>query len=257
MFKKSLASMVVTATFACVPVAAQSRPGPLPSPPRSVIPQRVFVSVGGVFQITSNDFVDSGIIRKNVENGRFETGYSVGSGPAFDVSVGARVWRNMAVGAGVTRLSRSTATSIDASLPHPFFFNQPRPVSGAFSGTRSELAVHAQVRGLFPVNGRVLITVFGGPSFFHIEQSVVSDVEYSEAYPYDSATFTRAIADTQSESDVGYSVGGEFAFFFSRQIGVGVTAQYAGATAQMTLPSGTGDVKAGGGQIGGGLRLRF
>ena len=45
---------------------------------------------------------------------------------------------------------------------------------------------------------------------------------------------------------VGVNLGGDFAVFFSRQIGVGVTAQYAAATVQMTLPSGAADVKAGG-----------
>ena len=67
----------------------------------------------------------------------------------------------------------------------------------------------------------------------------------------------RAIADTQSESKIGFNVGGDVAYFFSRQVGIGVTAQYAGATVEMTVPSGTADVMAGGGQIGGGLRLRF
>jgi hypothetical protein len=38
---------------------------------------------------------------------------------------------------------------------------------------------------------------------------------------------------------------------------VGVGVQYSSATVQMTLPGGASDVKAGGVQIGGGLRLRF
>jgi hypothetical protein len=215
------------------------------------------VTVGGVFQLGANNFDDSATIRENAENGRLETSYDVGSGPAFDVSGGALIWRNLAIGVGLTRFSKSTVTSVNAQVPHPFFFNQPRTVTGDYSGSRSELAVHVQVRGMFPVNNRVVVSVFGGPSFFQVKQSIVSDFDYTESYPFDTAAFSRAIADDQSESKIGINVGGDVAYFFSRQVGVGVTAQYSGATVEMTTPSGTADVKAGGGQIGGGLRLRF
>jgi hypothetical protein len=231
---------------------AQTRPAPQPA-----LPERAFISIGGLYQAGSNDFNDSATIRENAENGQFETDYSIGTGPAFDISGGALIRRNFAVGVGVTRFSTSTTTALNASVPHPFFFNQPRTVTGEFSGDRTELAVHVQLRAIFPVNNRVQVSVFGGPSFFQVDQSIVSDFDYSESYPYDTASFSRAVADEQSESKVGVNVGGDVSYFFSRQVGVGVTAQYAGTTLEMTVPSGTADVKAGGGQIGGGLRLRF
>jgi hypothetical protein len=85
----------------------------------------------------------------------------------------------------------------------------------------------------------------------------VNSFDYTEDYPFDTATFSRAVSASQSESKVGINVGGDVAYFFSRQVGVGASFMYAGTTVEMTLPSGTSDVKAGGGQIGGGLRLRF
>jgi hypothetical protein len=53
------------------------------------------------------------------------------------------------------------------------------------------------------------------------------------------------------------NVGGDVAYFSTPHVGVGGTAQSTGATFEMTVPSGTADVKAGGLQVGGGLRLRF
>ena len=103
----------------------------------------------------------------------------------------------------------------------------------------------------------VVVTIFGGPSFLSVEQDIVNDFDFSESYPYDTATFTRAIATSQSESAVGVNVGGDVAYFFTPNVGVGGTAQYSGATVEMTTPSGTADVKAGGLQVGGGIRLRF
>jgi len=253
---KPVALMVVAIALSAGTVAsAQTRQTtPTPRPP---LTERVFISVNGLFQGGSNDFSVSQTIRENAENGTFNTSYAVGSGPGFDVSGGVLVWRNLVVGVGVTRFSESTTTAITASVPHPFFFNQPRSVTGEFSGTREELAVHVQLRGVFAINRRIQVAVFGGPSFFQIDQSIVDDFEYTESYPFDTAAYSRAVSSTQSESAVGINVGGDVGYFFTPQVGVGVTMQYSGATAQMAVPGGTADVEAGGAQIGVGLRLRF
>lgn len=257
---KSRALLFVIVTFAlCGAADAQTRRPPRPgsSSPRQAVAERVFFSGGVLFQVNSNDFTDAATIRRNAENGRLETSYDVGGGLAFDVSGSYVIWRNLAVGAGLTLFSKSTTTTIDAQVPHPFFFNQPRTVTGEFEGDRSETAVHIQAKWLVPVNDKVLVTIFGGPSFFTVKQDIVNDFEYSESYPFDTATFTRAIAASQSESAVGVNVGADFAYFLSPNVGVGGVAQYSGATVEMTTPSGTADVKAGGFQVGGGVRLRF
>jgi hypothetical protein len=243
-------ALLVLCLGASVDVQAQPAPG-------SQVSERVFFSAGVLFQVNANDFTDSATIRRNAENGRLETAYDVSGGLAFDVSGAYLVWKNLAIGVGLTLFSASTTTTIDAQVPHPFFFNQPRTVTGEFDGDRSETAVHIQAKWLVPVNNKMLLTIFGGPSFFKIEQDIVNDFEISESYPFDTATFTRAIAVSQSESAVGINVGGDVAYFFSPNVGVGGTVQYSGATVEMTVPSGTADVKAGGLQVGGGLRLRF
>lgn len=260
---KSRALLFVILTCAlCDAAAAQTRtPPPRPTasnrPSTTAIAERVFFSAGVLFQVNSNDFTDTATIRENAENGRLETTYDVGGGLAFDVSGSYLVWKNLAVGVGLTLFSTSTTTAIDAQVPHPFFFNQSRTVTGEFEGDRSETAVHIQAKWLVPVNDKLLVTVFGGPSFFKVEQDIVNDIDYSESYPFDTATFTRAITASQSESAVGINVGGDVAYFFTPNVGVGGTAQYSGATVEMTVPSGTADVKAGGLQVGGGIRLRF
>jgi len=257
---KSRALLYVILTCACCASAeAQTRSTPpRPAPPRPpVINEKVFFSAGVLFQLNSNDFTDTTTIRRNAENGRLDTAYDVSGGLAFDVSGSYLVWKQLAVGVGLTLFSSSTTTTINAQVPHPFFFNQPRTVTGEFDGDRSETAVHIQARWLVPVNTKMLVTIFGGPSFFSIEQDIVTDFEFSESYPFDTATFTRAIATSQSESAVGINVGGDVAYFFTPNVGVGGTVQYSGATVEMTVPSGTADVKAGGLQVGGGLRLRF
>ena len=242
--------------LAAAPAAAQTRP--VPRRP-AAISDRVFVSIDGVFQSTANDFSDSATFQKNAETGSFSTKYNVQSGPAFNVAGGARLAPGFAVAVGVSRFSHSTPTALTAAVPHPFFFNQPRTVNGDIVGvTRQELAVHVQARGMIPLSDSLTAMLFAGPSFFQVKQDVVNDFSYTDAYPYDTASFTQGVMTTAKKSKVGFNAGADVSYFFGRQVGVGGTVQYARST--ITLDSAGGgalDVKVGGFQAGGGVRLRF
>jgi hypothetical protein len=261
----------IVATLLATPAAAQVRTTPAPATPAPV--PRGFVNINGGYQVSSNDFGDTSTFRLNAEDGRLDTDYTVQSGPTIDVAGGATVWRQtpppgsgagaagwqIAAGVGVTRFSRSTPLAIDASVPHPFFFNRQRSVAGEIGGLeRSELAVHVQGRAVVPMRGPVQVMIFGGPSFFRVDQDLVSEVSYAEEYPYDTAGLGQTVSTRASESTIGYNVGADVAYFFSRQLGVGGTIQAAGATVRLPAPGGgTVDAKAGGLQAGGGLRVRF
>jgi hypothetical protein len=244
------------------PKPTQPSPAP-PAPARPRPPQpieRVFVSVDGAYQSGGDDFGERVTFVENAENGTFSADYDVKSGPALNVSVGANIWRYLGVGIGVTRYSKSTPVAFSASVPHPFFFNRARSVSGDISDLdREELAVHVQARGTFAPTRSVQVIVFGGPSFFTVKQGVVNDFEVTETYPYDTATFNRALSTTVDESKVGFNVGGDVGYFFTRQVGVGGSVQWAATTidAPASNATGTFEIKAGGVQAGVGVRFRF
>jgi hypothetical protein len=99
--------------------------------------------------------------------------------------------------------------------------------------------------------------VFGGPSLFQVDQDVITDVTFDESYPYDEASFRAAGTTSASVSTIGFNVGADVAFFVTRQVGIGATVQFAGATVDVPgLLGSTQAVKVGGGQAGLGLRLR-
>ena len=251
--------VLVAAFVTATPVAAQTRqPGGAASP-RTPPRDRIFISVDGVFQTTATDFTNTVTLRRNVEDSSFSTSYDEKSGPAFNVSGAGLVWRTIAIGVGVSRFSHGVPGAFTASVPHPFFFNQARQVSGTINSTREELAVHVNARALLPLKSRRMqAMVFGGPSFFNVKQDLVSDFEITETYPYDTATFSRGVTTTASKSKVAFNAGADLAYFFTRQMGVGGTALYAGTTIPLDSAGGnTVDVKVGGFQVGGGLRLRF
>jgi hypothetical protein len=242
---------------------AQVRPGqPAPARPAPAAPpiDRIYVSINGAYQTGGDSFGETVTFRENAEDGRFTTDYEVKSGPALNVSVGAGLWRNIGVGVGVTRYSKNTPTALNAAVPHPFFFNRPRTVDGDVAGLeREELAVHVQARATFVPTDRIQAVVFAGPSFFSVKQGIVNDFEITETYPYDTATFSRGITTDVDESKIGFNVGADVGYFFTRQVGVGGSVQWAGTTIDAPASGGTGtfEIKAGGLQAGGGLRLRF
>jgi len=219
---------------------------------------RGFIVVNGSYQVQSHDFERTASLRANAEDASFRTEYEVKGGPAFDAAGGVRVSRRLAIGAGVSRFSRSTAATLNGSVPHPFFFNRPRPVAGDVAALdRADLAVHVQARAIAPLGPRMQLAVFGGPSFFHVTQDIVSTFTWADSYPFDTATFASATTVNATGSKVGFNAGAEVAYFFSRRMGVGGTVQFSGATVELDAPRGAQDVKAGGTNVGGGLHLRF
>jgi len=168
------------------------------------------------------------------------------------------------VGVGVTRYSKSTPTQLNGAVPHPFFFDQDRDVSGDVGGLkREEMAIHIRGSYEFPTGNRFQVMAFGGPSFFRVKQGIVTDFTYTDAYPYDTATFATGEVVEARESKLGFNAGVDAAFFFTRQLGVGGIVQFGGATLDFASAGGgtqevkAGGLQAGGLQAGGGLRLRF
>jgi hypothetical protein len=218
-----------------------------------------FLAVNGIYQTTSNNFSDGTAFQANAEEGRFDTNYSVKSGRAFDIAGGVKFSNAFGIGVSVSRFSRTTPAHFIGSIPHPFFFGHSRAVASDVSGLkREELAVHAQGRSTMAVGKRLEVSLFGGPSFFRVRQDAVTDFTYTESYPYDQATFTSTTTSVEKASKIGFNGGGDIAFFFTRQIGVGFTALVSKATVPIkSAGSGNADIKVGGVQAGGGLRLRF
>jgi len=247
---------IVLLAVMVVPAVAQQRPAPARQPATK---NRVFVEVNGLLQAGVQDFDQTVTFQKNAESGSFSADYDVKSAPAFNVSGGSMLTERFGVAVGVSRFSRSTPSTFSASVPHPFVFNQPRSVSGDIGGlTREELALHVQARLVVPVSRRLEGMVFGGPSFFQVKQDLVDDFTLTETYPYDTATFNQGITSTAKKSKIGFNVGADVSYFFSRQVGLGGTAQYATASIDLSAAGGTTtSVKVGGLQVGGGLRLRF
>jgi hypothetical protein len=144
------------------------------------------------------------------------------------------------------------------SLPHPFFLEQHRTVAGdATAVRREETGIHLQAQYDVPLGRRLYLTLAGGPSLLRIAQTFVIDVNYTEQYPYDEAVFSGADSSGSDGSAVGFNVGADVRWMFTRGVGAGAFVRFTRGQVDLETGGRTIGVDAGGAQAGGGVRFVF
>ncbi len=224
--------------------------------------ERGYANLSLGFQGSAGNLEDAREFSLYQEQARISVDGDTDAGPFFDIGGGARVWRNVSVGASFHRVSGDGDASVQGSIPHPVFFDRPRSFTAEVRGLqRSERALHISVGYMWIVNERVDVHVLGGPSFFHVSQEVVGDVAVAESGPpFTSVVASPAVA-TREESPVGAHIGADVTYRFYQQgqitVGAGAFLRYAGASADILLLANDVSTDIGGVQFGFGLRTRF
>ncbi len=214
---------------------------------------RLAISAG--LQPEAQGFSQSAELLKHIEATPLTAVRDEGSAPFLDVGVIVPVGGRFGVNVAFSALSTSGTAAVNAGIPHPFFFETLRPVSGDASLERMEMALHGGLAFLVG-GGPVDVVVSGGASWFRLRQDLVTDVEFDEAYPYDTASFVSATLSEVTTSKAGYHGAADFTWRLSRVWGIGALLRYSRAEIPLTA----GDVEAvpvkvGGLQIAAGLRL--
>jgi len=227
--------------------------------------RRGYLSINGGYQATSNDFTNSWSLPYYLETESLRSSYSVKPGALIDVGAGVRVWRDLALGVAVSRYHRADFALLSATVPNPLLYNQPRTFTGTAAGpSRTETAVHANAMWLAALAPKIQLGLFGGPSFFSVKQVAISAVDFAETYPYTTVTVANTATQSQTKSSIGFNAGGDLTVLLHKLIGVGMLFRYTGMKGQSPVPSIptapnaiSPFMKAGGLQVGGGLRFRF
>jgi hypothetical protein len=230
------------------PRPAPSAARPRPAPPR--LPA-AYLSLNGGAQFSQGDFQTNVTFPLYTEEADFDADYDIPAGIVFDLGGGVRLWRQFAAGVAVTRYQEDGHADLAARLPHPFFVGRPRQLASSIPDLeRVETAVHVQVSWLAPVEERVTIAVFGGPTVFRVEQDIVTGLDLTEVFPFDEVPLASATTARREESGLGFHVGADVMYRVTKQVGVGAVARFSRGTL-------TTDTTAGGLQLTGGLRWLF
>jgi opacity protein-like surface antigen len=254
---------IVSAALAlaiAAPAAAQTRPAAQPRPLAGPASEpRVFADFNGGFQPAGSALNDRLEFEQYLETASADVRYATKSAPWFGGGIGVRAWKRLGVGIAFSTFSRDDSAGIDARIPHPFQFARLREISGeAASHDVKEAAIHGQLLFIVPARGRLRMILSGGPSRIEAERGIVTAVRFDEEFPFDTATFRTADTRVMTEAKIGFNVGADVAYMFSRTIGVGGIVRFSRATVDFARPDGGRvSVEAGGFQAGAGLRFAF
>jgi hypothetical protein len=251
------AGVLAVVALAATPVQAQKPVAAAPAP--GAWTGTGFITADAGAQLTKSSYTSSVSFPLNGETATMTTSSSPKTAPAILVRAGVRVWKNLALGVGVTAVSSTPALDVTATLPHPFFFNTQRTVAGRVTGLeRREVMAALELSWMVPISRRLDMSLFGGPAFFNVRQEMAAKVKYTESYPYDTATFSGVDSVQVSKSRVGFTAGVDVAYCFTKSVGIGGQLRFSKATATLSPVAGSSSsVDLGGAQVGGGLRIRF
>jgi hypothetical protein len=237
------------------PAAAQSRPGPPRPAPKQ---PRLTLLINGGYQPSTTSFDDEFSVPLYQEQQTTEVSYPVDAGPLFEGGAAIRLWKGLAVGGVISKFAVEGTANVTSSVPHPLLLLHNREVTGEPGDLRrEETAVHIQAQYQLPPFGKLQVVLAGGPSIIDIKQAIVTNVRYTETYPYDTATFAGVDSRRVSGTASGFNAGVDFQWMFNRNVGAGALVRVTKATVDLSIEGRTIQVDAGGTQIGVGLRLAF
>ena len=218
---------------------------------------RFQVSANGGEQFFGDVLAQTFTLQRNLETAPVSVGIDGARAVWFDGGIAARIRKQVGASVAVSYARRNDSAAVSAAIPHPFFFNQPRSIAGAAASARRETAVHIDAV-YFLTRGNVLVLLSGGPSIFYTARDVVTDVAYTDTYPYDTATFASAATARVTRTAAGYNLSADVIWRITPQVGVGGLARFSRASATFTAaPGNAATSDLGGIQVGGGVRFAF
>lgn len=224
----------------------------------------------GVAIAAEDSFRMQGVGTLFEEDATFGADYNLPRGAAFDFGGGVMITPMIGVGVSFSGTAHEDVAELDARIPHPILAN----VYGSDVAEtdeklmRTEGGVNLQAMIVPLQTERLRVRFFGGPTYFRVTQDAVTDITYNQVFVILGAVNNITINGFDSReiegNGWGFHGGGDVSVFFNRIIGVGGFAKFSRGNVDlentMALSSRDDDpieVKAGGFQVGGGLRLKF
>ncbi len=228
---------------------------------------RGFVQVTAGAQSGSHLLTSTSTFSIYDEPGSIEGAQTYGGGAIWGVGAGARVWRNLVVSLNYARYGDDMETAVLARVPHPLFLNRPRDANQRIGGLQHlENQYHLTASWMFPFRDDLVLGVGVGPSFIGLSHEFPSGARVEEqggapnfaTVALQDVTFTRG-KKTATTANFGADLTYKLPFDLGQagKLGATVGFRYAGGTADLSGPSGSVDVKYGGAQFYGGVRVSF
>lgn len=223
---------------------------------------RVFLNIGFGVESGSSNATDTKTYTLYDEPATTTTSTTWTSGSFFGAGVDFRVFKNLTVGVSYHQETNSEDAQVTGSVPHPIFFNRPRSFDTTAGGLyRRENATHLSFGWIVPINPKLDVLVSAGPSFFRLEQDVVSDVVIAEKGGDYTEVVVAPTVVTQKRSATGFNAAADVTYILWQndrvRVGAGGFLRYTEAKTDVRLLVSDFETTVGGMQFGFGGRIRF
>jgi hypothetical protein len=187
-------------------------------------------------------------------------------GAEFDFGGGFMFSRVVGLGLSFSGTAHEDTAGLGATVPHPFFFNASSTAADITDNklSRTEGAVNMQATVVALDSDRFRVRFFGGPSYFRYKADMVRDIDVDQAaFAFSRVNLVSITGYERVEAEGtgwGYHAGADLGYFFSRVVGIGGFLRYSGGHVTLDpepMSEVSQEIKVGGVQGGGGLRLRF
>lgn len=202
------------------------------------------------------------------ERQTYRTTYNSPTGGAFDVGGGVMFTHTFGVGLAVSGTGHEGEADLFARIPHPVLLNRFGTGTSSTDDKlmKTEGTIHIMALAKLPIqNDRVRVRVFGGPSYFRLTADAVTDIRYFQRFqilgPSNEIEITSYDIEEFEATGWGFHAGADVSYMFTRVFGLGGFARFSRGTVTVSdrdiSADADVDVKVGGLQAGGGIRLRF
>ena len=180
--------------------------------------------------------------------------HRLGGATARDFSARVRLWRNLAIGVGVSTFHTQSQADVVRVDQAGVRYADPRGVGASGDSVggldHRQIGHHFEIAWIARLTDRFEVTAFGGPSRFRVHyQSVVDESgDYIDSQRMMRPATRRA---------AGGNFGLDFTFLLNERLGVGILVRIAGASVEPSTPGESPLLRVGGSHLGVGARLRF
>ena len=213
---------------------------------------RAFANVNFGLQEVSRTLDASSTFDLYGETGDLSTTQPIDGGALFDIGAGYKVWHNLAIGLGYSRVQTDADVALAANVPDPNFFDRPRGLTATSpNAEHAEHAIHIQGTWMMPVTDKIDVGISFGPTIFMVKQDVATAISVTEPGP----TLASTTIVREDKTGVGINLGVDLSYLITPRIGAGILARY--TVGSVDLDAATESLTVGGFELGFGARIRF
>jgi len=169
----------------------------------------------------------AGVVPSTVSS--IDAGYPLAVAPLADLGVGVRLVGGFGFTVAGQWARRSLQADVHASLPsliHPG--RGFREVAGARAVDQERQVLHVGAAWSRVLGERMELSVSAGPSWFRVRQDLITDVSFTERYPFDVASFGDAVSTVGVGSAFGWHAALDLTYWLGGRVGIGSVVRYSG-----------------------------